>query len=196
MATEAWVLEKATIGEGDEVANSLAARVLILQEWAGDVYYHNHNVERWWGATGAPDETNAIDANLTVPFQATSGADEWGAAIPICGASDNPVLSGMTEFDPHRLIITDMDSETDAWRIRLIYGTGTSADAIAAGQWSEVMLISRIATGAISGGVPVDFRMPQISVGTKLWAQSWNDTEDAVLSFFWGAHGYPGKAGV
>ena len=31
MATEAWVLEKATIGEGDEVANSLAARVVLMQ---------------------------------------------------------------------------------------------------------------------------------------------------------------------
>ena len=31
MATEAWVLEKATVGEGDEVPNSLAARILLIQ---------------------------------------------------------------------------------------------------------------------------------------------------------------------
>ena len=35
MATEAWILEKATIGEGDEVANSLAARILDIQGAVG-----------------------------------------------------------------------------------------------------------------------------------------------------------------
>ena len=37
MATEAWIHEKATIGEGDEVANSLAARILLLQASILDV---------------------------------------------------------------------------------------------------------------------------------------------------------------
>jgi hypothetical protein len=31
MATKAWQLEGAAIGEGEEIANSLAARVLIMQ---------------------------------------------------------------------------------------------------------------------------------------------------------------------
>lgn len=174
------------------LTNQSVADRLTVQE----IYGHNHNVERWWGALAAPDETNAIEANVTRPFQATSGNDTWGAAIPICGTDDVPVLTGMIEFDPHRILITDLDAETDAWRIRLIYGTGTSAAAIADGQYSEAMVISETGAGGLSGGTPVSVRMPQVSVGTKLWAQAWNDTNAEILSFFWGAHGYPAKAGV
>jgi len=152
---------------------------------------HTHNVERWWGALAAPDETNAIEANVTRPFAATSGNDTWGTAISILGASDNPVLAGMTTFDPHRILVVDLDDQTDPWRIRFIWGSGTSAAAIGAGQWSEAMVITNAVPGNRAGGVPVEFRMPPIAVGLKMWAQSWNDSVDEVLDFFWGAHGYP-----
>jgi hypothetical protein len=102
----------------------------------------------------------------------------------------------MTEYDPHEILITDLDDETDPWRIRLIYGTGTSGDAITANQWSERMVQSNAVPGNRAGGTPVNFRMPALSVGTKLWCQSWNNTAGEVLSFFIGVHGYPGKTGV
>jgi hypothetical protein len=240
MATEAWMLEKATIGEGDEVANSLADRINDIQagitasgdfavpavdaivnaiwgdvignksdaasggatasivaiikeilEESEEIDQHNHNQERWWGAVGAPDETNAIDANVDTPFAATSGNDDWGVAIPICGTGDDPVVGAQTEFDPHRILVTDLDDDTSPWRLRIIWGTTTSANAIAAGQWSEIMLMTNNIPGNQAGGIPIDVRMPPIPVGTKMWAQSWNDTNGEVLSFFWGAHGYP-----
>ena len=243
MTTEAWILEKATIGEGDEVANSLAARTLLLQAAqiadsaditaikavtdvipdAGvlssisdetdkidgaasdglsgvanslsyriqEIERHFHNRERWWGAVGAPDETNAIEANVTRPFAAPSGADTWGAAVPICGTDDDPTPGdGDTKFDIHRLLITDLDDETDAWRIRVIWGTGTSGDAIAAGQWTEIMVQSNAVPGNRAGGQPIDVIMRRVNVGTKLWAQSWNNSINEELSFFFGVHGY------
>jgi len=203
MATEAWLLEKATIGEGDEVANSLADRINTLQSEIGtgdiaeileeveEIDQHVHNVERWWGAVAAPDETNAIEANVARPFAATSGNNTWGVAIPIKGTADNPVLSGMTEFDAHRLFITSLDDETDPWRIRIIWGTGTSGDAITAEQWTETMIESNAVPGNRAGGVPIEIRMPPLPIAYKLWAQVWNDTNGEVMSFFWGAHGYP-----
>lgn len=106
--------------------NSLAYRVMEIEK-------HVHSRERWWGAVAVPDETNAIEANVTRPFVATSGADTWGAAIPVLGTDDVPVPTGLTKFDLHRLLITDLDDETDPWRLRVIYGSGTSADAITAG---------------------------------------------------------------
>lgn len=160
-----------------------------------EIDHHAHNVERWWGTTGADTETNAIAATLT-PYSATSGNNTWGAAIPICGTADNPVLVGMTEFDPHRIFVVSLDDETDPWRIRLIYGSGTSGEAITAGQWSESMIESNAVPGNRAGGVPLDFRMPVLTVGVKLWAQVWNDTNSEVMQFFWGAHGYPAKAGI
>lgn len=166
-------------------SNSLAYRVHEIEK-------HVHSRGRWWGATGAPDETNAIAATVTVPFAATSGNDDWGTAIPVCGTGDTPVPTGLVKFDAHRLLITDLDDDTTPWRIRFIYGTGTSAAAITAGQWSEEMIQSNAVPGNRAGGTPLDFQMPRIDVGTKMWAQAWNDTNGEVLSFFWGAHGYAG----
>lgn len=170
---------------------AIQAALTDIEEEVEEIDQHSHNVERWWGSNGAATETNAIAATVTVPFQVTSGNNTWGAAVPICGTADNPVLAGMTHFDPHRILITSLDDETDPWRLRIIWGTGTSAAAIAAGQWTEVMIESNAVPGNRAGGSPADVRMPPIAVGSKMWAQAWNDTNSEVLEFFWGAHGYP-----
>lgn len=166
------------LGEDDSLAYRIA-----------EVEHHIHSTERWWGAVGAPDETNAIDANVDTPFVATSGNDTWGTAIPICGTGDNPVLATDVKYDAHMILVTDTDHSTP-YRIRFIYGTGTSAAAISAGQWSEGIFIT--AGGPFSSGVPAEGRMPRVDVGTKLWVQVWNATNASTVSFFWGAHGYPG----
>ena len=166
-----------------------------VEEEVEEIDHHEHNVERWWGTTGADTETNAIAATLT-PYSATSGNNTWGGAVPICGTADTPAHTGATHFDPHRLEIVSLDDETDPWRFRMIYGTGTSGEAITAGQWSEIIVASNAVPGNRAGGSPVSIRMPVLTVGTKLWAQCWNNTNAEVMQFFWGAHGYPGKAGV
>ena len=167
-------------------ANSLAYRVHELER-------HFHNRERWWGATGAPDETNAIAATVTVPFAATSGNNTWGTAIPICGTDDEPVPSpDNAKFDCHRIFVTDLDDDTTPWRLRIIWGSGTSGDAITAGQWTEMMVMTNAVPGNRAGASPVDVIMRRVDVGVKLWAQAWNDTNGEVLSFYWGAHGYSG----
>jgi hypothetical protein len=137
------------------------------------------------------NETNAIEANVDTPFIATSGNDDWGVAIPILGTADNPVLAGMTRFDCREILITDLDDDTTPWRIRIIWGSGTSGDAITAGQWSERMVQTNAVPGNRAGGDPVSFRMPILGTGMKMWVQSWNQTNLEALSFFWGAHGYP-----
>jgi hypothetical protein len=174
--------------------NAIAAEILEeVEEIAGEVSEidrHVHNLERWWGVIQGADETNAIHHGLD-PFKPVSGNNTWGAAIPICGTADNPVLAGQTEFDAHRLLVVSLDDETDPWRVRIIYGTGTVEAAIAAEQWTEVMVIANAVPGNRAGGVPVDVRMIPVPIGTKLWAQAWSDTLSEVLHFFWGAHGYP-----
>ena len=167
------------------VNNSLAYKVHEIEK-------HVHGRERWWGAVGAPDETNAIAATVTVPFVAVSGGDAWGTAIPICGTADNPVLATDVKFDAHRIFVVSLDDDTTPWRIRLIYGTGTSANAITAGQWTEMMTMTNAVPGNRAGGSPVDVMMPRVDVGTKVWVQVWNDTNLEEMEFYWGAHGYAG----
>ena len=164
------------------VPNSLSYRVQEIEK-------HIHGQARMWGALAGPDETNAIESNVGRPFVAVSGADTWGTAIPICGTDDNPVLATDVKFDPHKMLVTDTDHATP-YKYRIIYGTGTSAAAIGAEQYSEDMFIT--AAGPFLNGVSVPISMRRSDVGCKLWVQVWNATNGSNVDFFWGAHGYPG----
>ena len=171
------------------------ATLADVEEEVVEIDDHIHNVARAWGALGGggPDETNAILQTVTSPFVAVSGNDTWGVAIPICGTADTPVHTGATHFDPHQVLVTDTDHATP-YLLRFIYGAGTSGDAIAAEQCSEIMFIT--ATGPFSAGVEEDVKMPVLTIGTKLWAQVWNATTGSEVDFYWKAHGYPAKAGI
>lgn len=164
------------------VENSLAYK-------AHEIETHLHSRTRRWGAVAFPDETNAIAATVTVPFVAVSGNDDWGAAIPICGTADVPVPTGNVKFDAGYIFVTDTDHATP-YKIRIIYGTGTSAAAIIAEQWSEEMFIT--AAGPFLSGTGVNFQMPRVDVGAKLWCSIWNENNLSEAHLFWGAHGYPG----
>ena len=173
---------------------SLVGLIRKTLEESRECTHHFHNIERWWGAVGAPDETNAIAATVSVDFAATSGNDTWGAAIPILGTADDPTPDSQALFDAHRVLFTDLDDDTSLWRFRIIYGYGTSADAITAGQWTEIPVITNAVPGNRAGGVASDIKMPVLSVGIKLWAQAWNATNGEILSFQYGTHAYPPPA--
>lgn len=164
-----------------------AGALTVIAHDTSENEHHIHSPLRWWGALGAPGEGNAIEANVSRPFVAVSGNDDWGVVIPICGAADVPSLATDTMFDVHEILVVDTDHATP-YRLRLIYGTGTSAAAIGAGQWTELMFIT--ATGPFAAGATVIIRMPSLDVGTKLWAQVWNATNASEVDFFWNAHGH------
>ena len=177
-------IDEAAVNGLNGVNNSLAYKVHEIER-------HFHGRERWWGALAGPTETNAIEANVDRPFVAISGDDAWGTAIPILGTGDDPGIDSDTKVDIHRFLITDLDDDTTPWRLRIIWGTGTSGDAITAGDWSEVMTESNAVPGNRAGGTPINFMMPRLDIGGKCWAQSWNDTNLEEMSFFFGSHSYP-----
>lgn len=176
--------ESAADGLGGSTEDSLA---YIVEE----IDRHFHVRERWWGALAAPDETNAIDVNVNRPFVAASGDNAWGAAIPVLGTADAVGIGADPYFDPHRLLFVDFNGNATAWRMRFIWGTGASADAIAAGQWSEIMIINAVA-GPFAVGVPSEIKHVRIPAGIKMWAQVWNATNLEELDFFYGTHSYEG----
>jgi len=172
----------------DPVVSSDVGAVTAVGIIADHAEVHFHNRDRWWGSDGSPGEDTAIAATVTVPFVAISGDGAWGAAIPIKGASDTvPAFAGDTLFDPHELLVVDSGHVTP-YRLRVIWGTGTSAAAIAAGQWSEVMFMAT--AGPFNAGVPIPIRIPLLAVAMKLWVQVWNATNLSEVDFYWGAHGY------
>jgi len=180
--TSTELIDREAVDGLSGVVDSLAYKICEAE-------HHVHNRGRFWGSNGAATETNAIEANVDAPFVAMSGNDMWGTAIPICGTGDDPTDGLGDKFDPHLVLVTDTD-HTTPYRIRLIYGTGTSGEAIAADQWSEEMFIT--SGGPFLSGTPVDFIMERVDVGSKLWVQVWNATDESTVSFFWGCHPYAG----
>jgi len=85
MATEAWTLEKATIGEGDEVANSLAARILQVQAALGGAADGGH-IPLFTGAIYYVDAAAADDTEDGL--SPATAKKTIGAAITAASAGD------------------------------------------------------------------------------------------------------------
>jgi hypothetical protein len=199
MPTEAWILEGASIGEGDEIANSLADRINTIQAnltstlaETVEIEHHYHNRERWRGKLAVQTATDWADDTLS-PFRAISGNNAYGSDVNdealVIGTADTPAIAGMTKYDPHLIFVVDASSST-VYKIRLVYGSGTMAAAIAAGQFSEAMFRMDPAAAQDAHG-PVDFRMPRLTCGTdQCWLQCWNASNNATLDFLVGWHEY------
>lgn len=168
------------------VNNSLAYRVHEIEK-----HFHNH--EHWRGKLAVQTATAWADDTLS-PFRAISGADTYGADADdealVLGIDDTPINGGV-KYDPYRVVIVALSTDTP-WKLRMVHGSGTMAQAIAADQFTELMAVN-IVTGSKSGGAPLDFRIPRLDSGVdKVWIQVWNATDNATCDFFIGIHEYTG----
>lgn len=144
----------------------------------------------WWGATGAPTETNAINDNVDTPCQLVSGNNAYGTPVPICGTADDPCPTlAQTSFNLDAVLPVTSTIVT-AWKVRVSWGTGTCGAAVAAGQYSETMVFPNLVGGLPSGNLfPISTaRIPSAS---KVWAEGWSATNLATMDFFWACHGHP-----
>jgi len=165
--------------------NSLAYKVHEIEK-------HFHNRERWMGQhASVSGEVNCGQTGTLTSFQTDAGNDTWGAAVCIIGTGDTPVIAGNAKFDLHRLDISDVENAANkiTHYIQIIYGTGTSADAITAGQYSEI-----ICTPEKDGKTtPYDIIMPRVDDATKIWVRHWVDgVNTATMDFYVGIHEYVG----
>ncbi|MDD5486240.1 MAG: hypothetical protein PHW65_01610 [Dehalococcoidales bacterium] len=155
--------------------------------------HHEHTVERWFGAAAVPTATHWGDESRLTAFQAISGNGDFGSDLgdeaEVLGSDDTPVVAGNAKFDAHRLLIAT-SSVTTAWVLRLVYGTGTMADAEAAGQYTDIMTITPAAPGPANAGAPFDIKMLKLAAGTKIWIRAKNATNNATIDFFVGLHEY------
>jgi len=188
LATPIWEIDGVATSGLLGVSNSLAYRVHEAER-------HFHGRERWYGiVTGSQSATDWAGNTLT-PYRAISGLGAYGTDANdealILGTADTPTMSGNVKFDLHRIFIVASSSET-TWKVQLIYGTGTMAEAIAADQFSTFMLKVDSAA-ASSPALPVDVMMPRGTCGvTKVWARGWNASNNATIDFFVGLHEYEG----
>lgn len=176
------------------VANSAAYRIHEIER-------HIHGRERWYGKLNPQTATDWAADVINNPFVAKSGNNAYGSDANdealVLGTADTPTMTDLNtglpnvKFDLHQLLIVDCTVTTPA-KIRVVYGTGTMAAAIAAGQFSTMMIRVDAAVGA-SPAVPLDVMMPRGTCGaTQVWVQFWSATNDATISFYAGLHEYEG----
>ncbi len=148
---------------------------------------HHHNRERWYGISNDQTGNNWSTESRLMPFRAISGAGIFGVdandEAKVIGSDDTPMQAGMTLFDFHRIMVTAVSNANESI-IRIIWGTGTMADAEMVGQYSDAML-----TEARKGS-PITILTPRIASGTKVWARHKNGVNNATIDFYLGLHEY------
>lgn len=153
---------------------------------------HFHTREHWRGKKAVQGATDWFDDVLT-PFRAISGNGVYGAdaddEAKVVGSGDTPIEAGYTTFDLHRFCICSI-SDNGIYKLRIVWGTGTMADAIAAEQFSENMIKPNETIGNKWNGGPIDIKMPALPVGMKIWIQTANVVDNATIDFQVGLHEY------
>jgi len=124
------------------------------------------------------------------PYRCISGNGVFGAdandEAQVIGSGDTSSSNG-AYYDLHRIVVNDA-SATTAYIMRVVWGTGTLAEAITADQYSDFMM----RVPAASRAIPLDVNMRRVAVGTKCWMQCKNATDNATVDFFVGVHFYEG----
>jgi hypothetical protein len=192
-------LEK--IGLDNQTTVGLTGTLNSLPYRVTEIERHIHGRERWYGKLAVQTATDWASDVINNPFVAKSGNNAYGTDANdealVFGTADTPMMTDLVtglpnaKFDLHQLLITDCTVTTPA-KIRLVYGTGTIAAAIAAGQFSTMMVRIDAAVGS-NPAVPLDLMMPRGTCGsTQVWIQFWSITNDATISFYVGMHEYEG----
>ena len=167
--------------------NSLAYRVHEIER-------HIHGRERWLGKSADQSGDDWAANNLT-PFRAISGTNAYGAdandEAKVLGTLDTPQITGMVRYDMHRIMMVAASSET-VYKLRIVYGSGTMADAITAGQYTELCVMADAAVAQVPHDA-FEIMMPRGYCGvTKVWVQAWNATNNATIDFLVALHEYEG----
>jgi hypothetical protein len=162
-----------------------------LQERAISTSIHFHSPERWRGLRAPQTADNWAADTVSAPFVLTSGDNAWGAEVQMLGPLDTPILAGSAKFDARPVLITDLSQAANPYKMRLVWGTGSYADAVTANQYSEFMFASTSTNAAQFGGFPYSMQMPNLASGTKVWAAVWCATNGATISMYLGVHEYP-----
>lgn len=154
---------------------------------------HFHNLEWWFGKLAVQTATNWMEHASLAPFRAISGNNDFGSdpgdEAQVVGSADTPAIRlTSTQFDIRRIHIEDV-SNNATYLMRIIYGTGTMADAETALQYTEIPSLQVASPNGQAK--PVDDVMLKSPVGTKVWIRVKNATDNAWIDFLVGIHEYP-----
>lgn len=168
--------------------------VTLLIETQADADYaeeHQHHKTIWYGKK-SDQTTYWCDVNSLTPYRAISGSAAYGSdasdEAQLFSASDtlSEIGTGLVCGDFDQILIVANSSDT-IYKCRLVWGTGTLAAAVSAGQYSEFMYI-RKSTDTVR--LPREIKCPKIPVNNKVWLQCLNASDNATIDFYIGVHAY------
>jgi hypothetical protein len=176
-------------------AQNIAAISINSQIAANESSYiedHIHRKSRVFGKSADQSGNNWATEDRLTPFRAISGNGDYGAdandEAKVFGSSDIPI-SGQTKFDPGEITVVGVNSDTE-YIIRMVWGIGTMADAITAGQYSSKVVKFDSINPNVTSNVIIKIGTPRLAAGTKVWLQCKNATNNAYVDFYLDAHGY------
>ena len=167
---------------------SLQSGISDLQTSVDNIAGHQHSFERWMGISANQSGNDWCLIEGLAPFQAISGSAAFGSdtsdEAKVIGTEDTPHILGRTNFDVHHILITAGSVATDCI-LRVIWGSGTMAEAISEGQFTNSMVQEA------KKGLPIEIHMPVLDAGIdKVWVQVKTATDNATIDFFVGVHEY------
>ena len=181
--TEADKIDLAAVDGLTGVINSLAYRVHEIER-------HLHSGARWFESAAAPVlETHIADmiGSGSGPFRLDAGNDAWGAWVQILGSEDTPTVVGKSYFDPHQVIIEDVE-RANTYFVQMTRGE-TGDAGFAAGYYSEWVYA---ATNTKDSAI-MQVQTGRAPAGSKLWARCMCPGVDTGwMDIYFGLHEYEG----
>lgn len=155
--------------------------------------HHLHHKSKTYGKSADQSGNNWATENVFTPYVAISGAGDFGSdsndEAKVFGSEDTPVWPGQEFFDPGEIIVTNVSND-NLFLIRIAWGIGTLSEAIAAGQYSTKPAKFDSTNPQVTANTSVILSTEKLAVGTKVWVQIKNGTNNATINFFVDAHGY------
>lgn len=182
-ATETSKLDSAATDGLTGVSNSLAYRVAEIER-------HLHSGARWFEAATVPDaEVHVADrvGSGAGAFRIDAGNDAWGSWVQILGSTDTPADAGKVFFDPHQVIVEDVERAA-TYFVQMARGESGAA-GLAAGTYSE---FAYVAANTKSPEI-ILFQTGRAPAGSKVWARCICPAADtAWMDLYIGLHEYEG----
>jgi hypothetical protein len=158
--------------------------------------YHLHHKTRWFTKKTSQTETewcSPLEGNIANFYRAISESGAFGTnatdTAKLFGSADIPI-PGMTYGDFDEILVI-ANSSTTVYLCRIIWGTGTVAEAVAAGQYTEFPFLRGNADN-VRKVMKVSCEKIPITIGgldVKVWLQCANASDDATFDFVIGIHG-------
>jgi hypothetical protein len=183
--------------QGNGLSSVQGALLVDIQKDAEYSEEHLHHKVRWFTkktSQSATEWCSPVEGNLANYYRAISGNSVYGAdandEAKVFGTADVPI-SGMVTGDFDEMLVIANSSLT-MYLCRIIWGTGTLAEAVAMGQYSEFPYI-RGDSDKVRKVMTIPCEKVPVTISglpVKIWVQVANATDNATIDFVIGVHGY------